>query len=771
MNAVIAKQLILIKNKMANSKLILTFNKDAVGEDCISFYKLTYGQYLPQNTTAPTIWRAFKSSANPDVYPLEIQITTPTSNIGEAAAGSFAASLSGESGFLVTRNINVVTIECENAINYFSYALGLNNLIDYYKLEGTSDNGFVSWKAENVEPDNLILDSVSFSNSNSLRCRQVKCTIATNKLPDIVFDVFRDASITKVINGEITKLTNTSIRFHKVENADALGNTLNMITFQADVYRDFMFVGNNFIIENSSVLSNNKKYTIISVDRPQWSAGVYNYTLSVLESVTELGYENITVDYSNFITVNIEAPKYLSKEDFNISTIQQLDNVINMTVFKSELNNLTLQYSLNDNTWQTSNIFNEISLGKHTLYIKDNFGCKINIDFTIENINNNAIIKSSFSYISESMSLRFKKIEDLDCYGIFKNDENTLSFEENVYIPYVFTHKFSPADLITTQLLTNYSNVEVNVVKCDGSKENVSVLNKINFINKKDKRDCLLFSLDNNKTGIIYKEGYIYDYDNETIIDSYVLNGDLPDYAEIGNSVFIKTIGWLKIADLIYDEAINSNVIVVNYNYQASQASYIISSNWNLQNYDVKEFTVDFSKYVGENVNIEINQSLNGFESYNHISEPIQVEEYLKDAFQIKWSNGFDTDVYYSTGIINLGNFNIESFKSKSDSEVVINKGINSSVMINSFNYNQKELSISGLSTMIAKKLLQAFLHKELYINNIKFICSEPPGIEQIENTNIYTINVILTEANQSYLSSFPSLEANILLINSYNIQ
>jgi len=757
------------KNKMANSKLIITFNKEAEDNNNLGFYVVNYGEYKDVNIGPSTILKTFKSVANP-LDDNEIQIFAPTSNKGESSAIGFASSLYSETGLLVSVDLNVVTIEINNEEKYFLFSVEqIWQSVSLYYNQLTGYNDYISWQAKNISPDDLILDSLTFEEASNLKCKKVKTTISTNKLDDIIFDSFRNTIENKKIIYTIPKLTNQQVRFHNL--IDSYYRELNFITFSEYLYKEFMVSGNVFTIENCSVLSNNKKYTILRCDIAQWESGVYNYTLTVAEKVVEVGFEYLSIDYSKEINLEIKPPSVLTFDNLTISQLQLLNGKINVSILKKIPIDFYVYYSIDDINWQQSNAFEDLSLGKKTFYVKDNFGCKISSDFLIENINDNAKIKSCFSYISNSMSIRFKKEEQFDYLSIFKNDSNTLSFEEDVNIPYGYTQKFNTSNFVTTQILTNYENTYVNIIKCDGSKDVIQLENKINFLNLKDKRDCEIFNIDINKTGIIFKKGYLYNYEDNSIIDTYELDGVLPEYAIVGNNIFLENIGWFKISELIYDEVKNCNVIVIDNYYSGNLTASIISCKYNLENYNVKEFFIDFSKYVNQNIQVEIKQSSIGFDDYNYLSEPICVYEKLDKHIEIKWSNSFDTDVYYSTGISNVGNFEFEHFKTIQESEVTINKGINSSVMINSSNYDKKELSINDLSTGIAKKLSQALLHKDVYVNNKKFLITEAPSIENIQGTNIYKIVAGLLSINKDYITQTNYNNQQIALnINSYSI-
>ena len=92
---------------MALSRITLTFNEDLSVNDFVSFYLSNASLFGGLNIKLLETWKSTRSNPN------EVSITAPTANIGEASAINFVSSFLldfGGSGFLVTRNVNVVRI-------------------------------------------------------------------------------------------------------------------------------------------------------------------------------------------------------------------------------------------------------------------------------------------------------------------------------------------------------------------------------------------------------------------------------------------------------------------------------------------------------------------------------------------------------------------------------------------------------------------------------------------------------------------------------------
>jgi hypothetical protein len=419
---------------------------------------------------------------------------------------------------------------------------------------------------------------------------------------------------------------------------------------------------------------------------------------------------------------------------------------------------LTLEYSLNSTTWQASNNFTGLLPGNYTIYVRDQFGCLKNKDLTVATFVPPTGITCPTTFISESMSIRFKHKEVWDNYDIFKNDYNTLSCEEDTVVANRYVQPFTPANVVTTQMLSNYESIYVNVIKENGSKINIPVKTMKTFLNRKDKRNAYVTAISPTKAGVYFNGGNVFDYDTNVVIGPSNLNGGLPDYASIGNYVFIAYYNaWLLIEDIMYNEAANADMLVVSYSGQAGTVLTVASSNWNQKNFNVYEFVIDFAVFLNEYVQVEVLQvSSSGFGTYDYISELIEIRKYFPNMVELLWWNYEDSNVFYSTGIKNLANYYLHSFTASNDNDVVINKTSNTSVMVSAASYDTKEIVLDDLSTGIMKQVAQALLHKGLMVNRISFIASGAPTSTVVDNTNIYRVNCVLIRTNPPYLACTP---------------
>lgn len=465
------------------------------------------------------------------------------------------------------------------------------------------------------------------------------------------------------------------------------------------------------------------------------------------------GLLTVSDSRGNEASLNVKAPDILSAENTFLDILNSSSGAI-VTVSHLNSYGLNLEYSLNNIDWQTSKVFNGLLIGSYTLYVRDQFTYSISKSFTVSIFSPDTNVKNQFSYLSKSMSIRFKRNQDFDNIDIYKTDNNTLSCEEHVLTPYKYIQKFKPNNLVKTQLLSNYSNISANIIKSDGSKDALVVERKIKFLDIKDKRDARIYNISNDKVGIYFNTGQLYDYDRPLVVSgTYALNGALPSYGAIGNYVKIGDLGWFKILDIIYNESLNADVLVFNAVFNSIDSPVIVSCNYNQKNFNVYEFSIDFAAYLDKTVQVEILQSSNGFEDYNYLSEKIEVSDYYENSVELIWYNDVDSFVFYSTGIKNVGNFEFSTFDNSNDSSLDIHKTPQTSIVIDSSNYELKTLVIEDVSTGIMHQLAQASLHKQILVNKVKFISNDDPDTEVVKFTNLYTVTLNLIKVGDIYNS------------------
>ena len=418
---------------------------------------------------------------------------------------------------------------------------------------------------------------------------------------------------------------------------------------------------------------------------------------------------------------------------------------------------LNLEYSIDGSTiWQTSNTFQGIALGSHTVNVRDQLGCSISIPFEVVSFEPDISVTTPFAYVAKENSIRYKVNQVWDNCTIYKTEKNTLSCEELVENAYPFAHKFQTCDLITTQFLSNLETLEANVINEDGTKDSLAITQRSNNLDIKDKRDARYYQLDDNQTGVYFLSGDFYDYDTGIATgESYELNGTLPNYGAKGNYIFLDGIGWYEIVNIEYDDDKEVDVLVIDYAYTGVESDIIVSSNYNLENFEIYEFDVDMATYANSTIQVEILMTDTDFDSINYLSEEISIQERWYDTLELRWYNPVDTLIYYSTGIRGKARVDFELFQAGNESDLEIHKTDTTVIMIDSESYETMTLELSSVPTGIKRQLTKVGLHKQFYINNVQYVSNSVPESEPINFTNQHVLRFNLTKTGDIFNSEF----------------
>ena len=464
-----------------------------------------------------------------------------------------------------------------------------------------------------------------------------------------------------------------------------------------------------------------------------------------------------TSDSENITTPSVLAIGNVVVDIFNTPTGG------NVTINVSNKSGLSLQYSLDNSTWQTSNVFPGLLEGTFTIYVKDQLGCSVNKTFDIDVFTPSVTLNSAFSYIAKEMSIRYKRDVVWDNFSVYKTEENTLSCEEKINkggIIYPFIQKFQTVDIITTQLLSNYSDISANVINEDGTKDALDIVQKSDYINIKDYRDATYYKYSDTQLAIYFTSGDTYDYTTGLSNGTYTLNGSLPSWGVIGNYIQITSLGWFEIVAIDYDDDVSADVLIVDYVYSGTPTIEKVGSIYNFKNYNIFEFDLNCFDYQDKYIQIEILQNDDTFGECNYLSEVLYISETQEDTLELKWYNPTDTFVYYSTGIVNKCRIDFSEFEPSNESDLEIHNTDTTTIMLSSDSYETMTLVLDKLSSGIMRQLTKAFLHKELYIDGVKYITNKAPETEIVKNTNTHKLTVTLTKSGNVFNSEFNGTES-----------
>ena len=449
----------------------------------------------------------------------------------------------------------------------------------------------------------------------------------------------------------------------------------------------------------------------------------------------------------------VELPSALTAAGISIEQIQTPEGTT--IVVSSDTNTETiLEYSLDGVTYQSSSSFPGLPEGGQTVYVRDQFGIVRTVDIDIQF---GAV--SPYFQISKSNSFRMaNRITHGDC-GNYKNEENTLSCEENVPKPYTEIQQFQSCDIITTQFRSNYPQVTANVHIVDGNSViGVSGMEQITEnIDRKDRRDCFKFTLPDGRLGIYFTSGNLYDWTTGVDIGDYVLNGALPEWGIVGNYLHING-SWKLIQNIVFDDDRDAEVLVVNDTVPVSgDVLTQVRSRYNREEYEIYEFTIDLVSYLGQKIQVEIrnfDSSVNGWETISYKSEIIDVQVRHADTVEIQYWGRENTDIYYGTGIrhkIRIPLFEIP--KALPGSEIEINKGDNDANLLKSTQYEYIEYQLGPVTTGVMRKLCQALVHTDILFDGVECLGESIDTEGPLEDTNLYIVKAKMLKSRDVYNS------------------
>lgn len=499
--------------------------------------------------------------------------------------------------------------------------------------------------------------------------------------------------------------------------------------------------------------------TIKEIHQPVSNLNVNSETYTFVYSRAAAGNIVITNNQTipTTITQSFQSPSILTPENFNIA-INNSPNGATLIITNFLQIGLDFTYAISppntsptSGSYQSSNVFSGIAPGNYWLSIKDQFGCVKTKAFTVEEVGNG---RFPYFLISKAMSIRFANRVDFSDAGNYKTDENTLSCEVDVILPYKEIQQFQTADVITTQFKSNYTNNLATLIKADGTEIPLPVLQKTNNIGVKDKRDGVKINLGNGQTGFYFMAGNTYDYDTNVITGTHALNGTLPYWASFG--VYFNAGGvWYQVSEVIYSEELNADVIVVDGIFDGIPESVVIGSIFDLFNYEVYEFTVDFVDYQDQDVKIRINCNDDDFGAIELISELINVKVRQEQTIEIRYSNPENTDVFYATGITNLIRIPYSKKTAVPNSTVDPHLTDTSASLLGSDVYEMDKFIFLPVTKEIMRKIVQALSHKTVQMDGVYYVLNSPPEFEEsLGETNLYVVSANMVKTGGVFSST-----------------
>ncbi len=450
--------------------------------------------------------------------------------------------------------------------------------------------------------------------------------------------------------------------------------------------------------------------------------------------------------------------------------------IVSVSLFAATLdiqNLLSFQYSLNGTSWSTNNQFTGLFSGSYTMYVRDQYGCVRTKDFVLDGFG----INSPYLSVSKANSIRFKDVVVWGDCANYKNEENTLSNEEEYKKPYTEILFFQTCDIVTAQWKSNYAtnrfysklsgvdeviSAEVSISALTGVQSH-SVTQVSNFMRLKDKRDAkkFLFTDGSGRAGVYFVNGNLYDYDTNADIGDYALNGGLPPWGVKGNYLGIGGT-WALIEDVIYSEELNAEVLVISgVAALVVDADFITSCFYNLLPYEVFEATIDMASFDEKCLRFEIKCDDVVFGERKYLSELCNVKVRHENTVKISYWNTSNTDVFFATGIKFLMRLKKELIEGDFSDESTTHLTDTDAKLLESTVHERNIFSFQPVTTPRMRQMIQAFAHPELYLDDVRYVKASIQKTGPLEDTNLYDIVADLTKAENVYNSDSGTLNLN----------
>lgn len=457
---------------------------------------------------------------------------------------------------------------------------------------------------------------------------------------------------------------------------------------------------------------------------------------------------NVLVEDSNGKQANqtIALPSPLTASNFTV-TANNSPNGATAVINNTGLSGLILQYSLDNITWQSSNVFPGLEVGDFNAYIKDQYGCSTSLDFSVSEFN---ITEPYFLY-PKSNSIRLAERVVWDYITVFKTDENTLSCESDVELPYKEVQEWQSSDNITNQFRSNYSSNIVTAEELDGTITNIPITQKTQNIGIKDKRDAIQYNLGSGKTGIYFNAGNTYDFDTDVVNGSYLLNGGRPEWAVTGNYIQIG-LAWFEIEKILYSEEKASDILVISNVYTGIEAAVIVGSIYNRENFEVYEYTVNMASFLNSDFRTKLVASDPNFGTKTFLSEQINVQLKRADLLEIKYKNSTNTDINYSTGITHLIRVPFNKLSGKYEDESETYKTDTTAILLGSELFEIDEILLEPNTKEIWRKINIALSHDIIEVNGVGYVKSAGFTTEgPLGETNLYVLTASMIKIGNVY--------------------
>lgn len=387
---------------------------------------------------------------------------------------------------------------------------------------------------------------------------------------------------------------------------------------------------------------------------------------------------------------------------------------------------LFVEYSLNDETYQESNIFLGLDIGSNNIKIKDEFGCIVEKQFIVDQYIPSTIPEL---YVSKSNSFRFKEVNNL-----LPNDNNLLSRESLDGVVYGSIQYYNAEEVITTQVK---SNIEPTAT-INGTNLNVDKLS--NNIGVTECIEAKNYIRGLNDSLFYFTTGYYKDCNTGVLLDEYEFNGTLPEWVVLGQKI---TINGQDVTIISIEFISKINAIA----FQCSSAYFAPTEDikvvYNKEEYEVYEFNTIMDEYKNlDSFCIDITATSQVSVGL-YKSEPVKVID-TSDMVKVEYWMDRNTDMFYASGIRNIQHHQLKKSVALSDGNIDDYKTDTDIIQISQELFEVEEFTFEPIPKENARKLQLAIIHNNVIINDIGYKAKELPSIEAQGDSNLYVVVAVM---------------------------
>ena len=402
-------------------------------------------------------------------------------------------------------------------------------------------------------------------------------------------------------------------------------------------------------------------------------------------------------------------------------------------------------YSLDNSSFQESNVFTGQSPGTYTIYVKDGFGCVVSKDFVVDGTTTTTETVFTISNIN---SLRFARIQTGK-----KNQLNTLSYNELRLTKYPYYQQYLQDEVVTTQFKTNAQYINCFYIDKDDSVTSLTEIKKTSNIGLTEKSTSTYFNLGNGKSGIYFGVVNLLDYITDAFVETVNYGFALPQWAGVeGGLVTIDGIGQVAINRISYSETYNSFILEFDIAYTGSPiTNKIISAEYNIQPYEIYEFDTTITKDLSVVIEVGSTSSNIDFQYVSECVKKVTDSEFLFDITY--WDDQNKGNMNYQTGIKNK--LRLNGYQDDiGEQETEGYNGDKEFYVTDNVIYDVQKFTFKQLSTQMADKLRLVVAHKNLLINGLLYKLSEAPEVTGDGNFNLKTFSVLLKQSGEQFLTT-----------------